>query len=235
MDPDAFRDDLHEVDPEIYWRRRMALLVAVLIIVAVVAWACSRTSDAHQPPAARATPTGPDPLAALQASPRPGPYATPGARKEQKPSPTPAPTLSPEAATTPATRPGDPCARSDLVLNLQGEQQVYPGGTRPKFVVTLVNTGDVMCKTDVGPRALEIRITSGADRIWSTSDCISGDGVEIKRLERGIPYVRPVEWDRHRSGGRCGTARPGARPGTYVAAVYADDLQSPPKAVFHLR
>ncbi|MDF5759305.1 hypothetical protein [Spongiactinospora sp. TRM90649] len=252
MDPDTFRDDLRQADPEIYWRRRMALLVAVLVVVAVVAWACSSTSGAHRPSGAQAIPTGPDPLAALAASPKPGPSANAGEKgRRAQPTPTPgrpavptatasaavtaATTLSPNTVPSPPRQEGDPCAKGDLVVSLSGERQVYPGGTRPRFTLTLVNTGDLMCKTDVGPRALEVRITSGKDRIWSSSDCISGDGIEIRRLERGIPYVRPIEWDRLRSGSRCDISRAGARPGTYVAAVHADDLGNPGKAVFHLR
>ncbi|MBB5140301.1 hypothetical protein HNP84_010068 [Thermocatellispora tengchongensis] len=229
MDPDTFRGGLEEASADVYWRRRMALLVGVLVVVAVVAWACSSTSNPDR--VAKPAPSGsaaPDPiLASLRASRTPRPSVTPKPAAN-KTTPTPA------APTAEARRPGDRCSPDDLVLSLRTEQEVYPGGVRPRFMLTLVNTGHVMCTADVGPRAIELRITSGEDRIWSSADCISGAGVDIRRLERGIPYVRPVEWDRMRSAQSCGSARLNARPGTYVAVVRADELNSP-KAVFHLR
>jgi hypothetical protein len=228
MDPDTFRGDIGGSGADVYWRRRMALLVGALVVVAVVAWACSHTSGPERSSRVAApAPSGPEPiLASLQATPTrtPSPVASPTAtRKHRKHKEKPAPRQA-----------GDLCDPDDLVLNLQGQRQVYAGGSRPRFILTLVNTGRLMCTTDVGARALEIRITSGADRIWSSADCISGEGVRVQRLERGIPYVRPIEWDRHRSASDCEARRSDARIGTYVAAVHSEELKAP-KAVFHLR
>jgi len=91
-----------------------------------------------------------------------------------------------------------------------------------------------MCTADVGARAMETVITSGQDRVWSTADCISGDGVDQRRLERGIPYVRNLEWDRRRSAQNCLAIRSLALPGTYVGVTHWGPLKSS-KAVFHLR
>jgi hypothetical protein len=131
-------------------------------------------------------------------------------------------------------RPGGHCDPDDLVLSLRGGQDVYAGTARPAFLLTLVSTADVECTVDVGPRALETRITSGRDRIWSTADCVSGAGIDVKQLRRGVPYVRMIQWDRHRSGSHCTATRMEARAGTYVALAYAGALRSP-KVVFHLR
>jgi hypothetical protein len=120
------------------------------------------------------------------------------------------------------------------VLSLRGRQDVYTGGARPNFLITLVNTGPVMCTADVGGRVMEMRITSGDDQIWSTSDCVSGPGNEVKELQRGIPYVRSLDWDRHRSSLDCRADAPTALPGTYVAVVRMGNLRSL-KDVFHLR
>ncbi|MET8862209.1 hypothetical protein ABZW11_04540 [Nonomuraea sp. NPDC004580] len=228
MDPDTVRGD----GGDIYWRRRMSVLVAVLVVVAVVAWACSsggsgpeRESRAQSSPSVSATPAVDPLLAGLRtlamgtASPSPTPTA----------SPKPSPSARPE-------RPGEPCAEEDLVLHLQGggKEPIYAGGARPSFLVTLVNTGSVMCTADVGPRAMEVRITSGSDRIWSTADCVSGEGTDVRQLQRGVPYVRSLEWDRRRSSSDCRATPPSALPGTYVAMVRMGKLRSP-KGVFHLR
>ena len=84
-------------------------------------------------------------------------------------------------------------------------------------------------------RALEMRITSGSDRVWSSADCVGGDGAtKLHRLERGVPFVRSISWNRHRSGKDCSAAHPEAKAGTYVATAVAGSLTSE-KTVFHLR
>ncbi|GHE38883.1 hypothetical protein GCM10017673_46580 [Streptosporangium violaceochromogenes] len=234
MDPDTFRSD---IGVDVYWRRRMAALVGVLVVVAVVAWACSATGpdgESKVDAQASASPT-PDPLLALL----PTTTATPAPAVAPQAAPKAAPadrTASP-APTRPVARPrrpGDVCDPADLVLNMQGLGEVYTGDNRPRFVLTLVNVSKVMCTTDVGPRTLEVRITSGADRVWSSADCISGETENLHRLEQGIPYVRQIEWDRRRSGGDCAARRAVARNGTYVATVHSPRLKSR-RAVFHLR
>lgn len=220
---------------DIYWRRRMSVLVAVLVVVAVVAWACSsggsgpeRTSSAQSSPsasgstAAKTTPAVDPLLAGLRTL----------AMGTASPSPTPTPKAAPSER---PRRPGEPCEEKDLVLSLQGgREQIYAGDARPTFLITLVNTGSVMCKADVGPRAMEVKITSGADRIWSTADCVSGPGTEVKELQRGVPYVRSLEWDRRRSSSDCRSTPPAALPGTYVAVARMGKMRTN-KGVFHLR
>ncbi|MFC4057296.1 hypothetical protein ACFOWE_03275 [Planomonospora corallina] len=228
MEPDTFRND---IGVDVYWRRRLTALVAVLVMVAIVAWACSAAGGPEGTPEAQAAPASPSPvLSGL-------PVVTVTPTPSVQPSGRPSVQASSPAPATPAPRPrrpGDPCDPGDLVLSVLGAEEVYGAGSRPRFILTLVNTGKVMCTTDVGPRALEIRITSGPDRVWSSADCLSGETKESRELERGIPYVRQIEWDRRRSGSDCRAERAEARPGTYVAVVRAPRLKSG-KVVFHLR
>lgn len=213
----------------------MSLLVGVLVVVAVVAWACSSGHDGPQQASSAQSKTSAapavDPLLAglptvtITPTPTTAAVVTPAAKPTQ---------TKPAEPPVRPRRPGEPCEQGQLVLSMQGRQEVYAGGALPNFLITLVNTGPVMCTADVGARTMEILITSGKDRVWSTSDCVSGDGSELRRLERGIPYVRSLDWDRRRSGQNCGGKRAEALPGTYVAVVRTGKLKSP-KTVFHLR
>ncbi|WP_248959756.1 hypothetical protein [Sphaerisporangium perillae] len=233
MDPDTFRGDVGVEGPDVYWRRRVSVLTGALVVVAVVAWACTSASGgSERGPAGR-------PVTAGSKEPSPSPSVTAAVT----PSPTPtAKTMGSGHATTPRTpspsphrprRPGDRCDNDDLVISLRGQAEVYSGKRSPRFLLTVVNTGRVDCTVDVGPRAVEIRITSGTDRVWSTADCVSGVGADLRRLERGVPHVRMVDWDRHRSAPDCRSSRPKAREGTYVAMARLGELRSP-KVVFHL-
>jgi hypothetical protein len=133
-----------------------------------------------------------------------------------------------------ARRSGDACAPDDVVVNLASKADHYEGKAQPQFLVSVVNTGRRACTFGVGPRDLEVRITSGPDRVWSSADCARADGTSIQLLRRGIPYAATITWDRRRSSDGCDGVRSPARPGTYVVGVKADDLK-PQRQVFRLR
>jgi hypothetical protein len=240
MDPDTMRGD----GGDIYWRRRMSVLVAVLVVVAVVAWACSSGGSGPERTSSAQSSSSVSPSAGISgddssdsngsATPAADPLLGLRTLAMGTASPSPAPTQTPALA-LPPKRPGEPCTEQDLVLSLQGgKEPIYAGGSEPQFLVTLVNTSSVMCTADVGPRAMEIRITSGADRIWSTADCVSGDGTEVRQLQRGVPYVRSLAWNRRRSSPGCRGTTAMALPGTYVVMVRMGKMRSS-KGVFHLR
>jgi hypothetical protein len=227
MDPDTFRGDVGVPDPDVYWRRRISVLTALLVVVAMVVWACTRTSD--EPTGAA---DGPAPSAAAQGRDAGGSGASGGSGEVTNARPAAETMASPTPR--PARRPGGQCEEKDLVVHLEGLQEVYGAKVRPRFLVMLVNTGADDCVTDVGPRGLEMRITSGPDRVWSSADCVSGDSRQLRRLERGVPFIRTVNWDRRRSGRDCSASHLEARSGTYVATAVTGSLRSP-KTVFHLR
>ncbi|MFF0250098.1 hypothetical protein [Streptosporangium sandarakinum] len=224
MDPDTFRSG---IGADVYWRRRVVALIGVLVVVAVVAWACSSSKPERPRKEGSADrPAGPDAVSA--ALPTVTVTASSGTPSPPSPSPSPSPSSSADG------RPGGSCSPADLVLSVRGTGEIYGPGVQPKFLLTLVNTGQTPCRADVGPRAMEVRITSGADRVWSSADCVSGGADDFHRLERGVPYVREVVWDRRRSGADCAIEGAAARPGTYVAAVGTPSLKGD-RAVFHLR
>lgn len=188
-----------------YWRRRAAALAAVLGAVGLLAWACAGTGESEQVRNAGA---------AESASPPPPPTAMP--------------TVTVTATATPEPDPakdGGPCDDDDLVINMSAPRSSYSGSERPEFRVTVVNTGQGSCKFDTG--VLDVRITSGSDRIWSSAECHRGDAAK-ETLPRGIPYVDNVTWDRTRG---C-EGKVTARPGTYVAQLKGTKVD---KQIFRLR
>lgn len=233
MDPDTFRGDVGVEGADVYWRRRVSVLTGILVVVAVVAWACTSASGKPGDRAGGnpATPGASEPLVVSL----PTGFASPSASAVGTASPSAGspPSASPSPKSKPR-RPGDPCDPKDLVLALRSSQEVYAGDAEPTFLLTVVNTGQVECTVDVGPRTLEMRVTSGGQRIWSTADCVAGPGVDRQMLERGVPYVRTITWDRRRSVSDCSGKRPIAAPGTYVANAHAGQLKGS-KVVFHLR
>ncbi|WP_062430211.1 hypothetical protein [Herbidospora daliensis] len=223
MDPDTFRGEVVE-GPDVYWRRRVLVLTGVLVVGAVIAWAFTSGPDT---PLAGAAPAKGASDALIVSLPSPRAPST-------APSGTPSPSASPTPSGAPDKRESGTCHPKDLVVNLTAGREIYTGADRPGFMLTVVNTAKNPCKVDVGPRALEMRITSGPARIWSTADCVSGSGTDRQLLKRGIPYVRSIEWDRNRSGDSCTSKSSVAGKGTYIAIARSGPLRSK-KNVFHLR
>ncbi|GAA0421529.1 hypothetical protein Acor_82690 [Acrocarpospora corrugata] len=225
MDPDTFRGDVGVEGGDVYWRRRVSVLTGMLVVVAVVAWACASGSD--KPTTAAKTGTTdamvvslPSPkISPLPASPTPSGSPSPG---------------SPSASPSPPRKLGDACEGRDLVVSLRANQDIYRGDQTPGFLLTVVNIGHVACTADLGPRALEMRISTGGQRVWSTADCVAGEGIDRQILQRGVPFVRAIQWPRYRSGENCTADPPLAHKGTYVAMARYGTLKSS-RNVFQLK
>ncbi|KAB2351100.1 hypothetical protein F8566_07405 [Actinomadura rudentiformis] len=199
----------------------MIVLGAVLGTVGLGAWACTAGEGGQKQSVKNA-------VAAVGSG-------SPSAGAAISSLPAAAPTVTVTAKVTPETsKDGDACEKNDVVVNMTSARETYAKNEMPQFQLTVVNTGDHACTFDVGSKSLDVRVTSGGDRIWSVSACEQGGGSSIQMLRRGIPYVRTVTWDRKRADGRCRGKREAARPGTYVASVKADRIKVT-RQVFRLR
>ncbi|REE97976.1 hypothetical protein [Thermomonospora umbrina] len=219
MDVDT---DGHE-DEMAYWRRRALALAGSLAVVALLAWACNAGRDES------AVRTG--------ASATPSPSKASGALPMVMPTVTVTATAKVRMPPKPHSKPnedGNACARHDVVVSFTSQAARYKGGDRPQFTLSVVNTGARSCTFDVGPKALETRITSGSDKIWSSAHCAEGPGSSPRELRRGIPYIQTITWDRRRSTPACADTRRRAAPGTYVATLRSagDKVE---RRVFRLR
>jgi hypothetical protein len=204
-------------DVEAYWRRRVYVLAGGITLIGLVAWACSGSGHKKSTAQVRNTAATVSPAAALPAA---------GA------TPTPAATVT---VTTTPTAPavkkhvGDQCDPGDVVVGMTPTGTVFKGKQHPRFGLSVVNTGRRACTFDVGPKALLIRISSGPDRVWSSAQCVKAAGANLQMLQRGVPYLATLDWDRR----RC-DSETHAAAGTYVIAVSAPGVK-PHREVFRLR
>ncbi|TDD82135.1 hypothetical protein E1298_23235 [Actinomadura rubrisoli] len=176
-------------------------MAGILGVVGLLAWACTGDGDEDEP------------------------VRNAGAAETSAPPPTAMPTVTVTRTTTPPSEPppeDGPCRARDLVVNLASARDTYAGPERPRFRVTVVNAGENPCTWDAG--SVDVRVTSGPDRIWSSARCREGRPAR-RTLRRGIPYVDGVGWDRKR-----GCKGDPVRPGTYVA-----ELKGAKRQVFRLR
>ncbi|WP_460860340.1 hypothetical protein [Nocardiopsis coralliicola] len=235
------------MSPGTYWKRRVFVLVGLLAIVTLIVYACRPSASDDDPSGAAgsspaASPTADAPSSVPpSASPDPSPSASPSPSEE----------ASGEAGGGGGAggdgdggedggeddsggsgrdegypepkKASDECRPSDIVLTVDTDKADYAWDGKPKLELKAVNTGDQTCTLDLGPDTVELRITSGDDRVFSTRDCAEAEDAEKTELERGVPAEHTVTWDRSRSWDDCRDSGAEAkRPGTYVVTAKGD-------------
>jgi cytoskeletal protein RodZ len=219
----------------VYRRRRLAVLLAVLIvvggIVALVLWQPWRplieALTAETPPASTSAPVIPS-TSSSSAAPDPSSSesAAPDASGESSPD------ASPDPSATIAL-----CSSGVVTVTAVMDQGSYGSGEKPQLSISVVNEGDEACVMNVGTSTQSFTIESGSDTWWRSTDCQSESSDHIVQLEPGksVSSVTPLTWDRTRSSvDTCDRDRPAARPGYYNLVVAIGGIDSEPRQ-FRLR
>ena len=182
-----------------YWRRRALVVAGPLALLALL------TQCGGDPPPR--TPTGAVTPRATPAvgipTPRPTATRSPAAAASARPSP------SRSAVAVGA------CPDGVLAITTSADAASYAAGSSPTLTLTVRNTGAVACRRDLGTGAVELRVLSGADRIWSSADCAGGTGADLLVLQPGASRSVVRTWSGRRSAPGCSGSRATAQPGTY--------------------
>ncbi len=134
---------------------------------------------------------------------------------------TPAPTEEETTAGTPACEPGA------IGLEMTADATTYPAGQLPTFTIRLTNTGGTTCLLDAGDAQRQVLITSGSDRIWASTDCATGETLQLLLAPDQVDE-RQVQWDRARSVEGCAPNQAAAQPGTYQAVLALGGVSTEP-------
>lgn len=225
-----------------YWRRRFAALVVGLAMLALIAWALSGAlnGSAVQPAAAEGTSpggqgtgqagqgaggSGPASASAGAASGSAGPSGPAAGTRGHRPAPAANPAPAPAASHGQrAKRRGgrlETCRPGGVVLSLSSSQTTFGPRELPVFDADVVSTMARTCTFNVGAKYLTLVIRAGRTRIWGSADCVAGRGSLVTDLQRGVPTVLPISWDRETSSPGCEIGSAPVRPGIYTATVIA--------------
>jgi hypothetical protein len=102
------------------------------------------------------------------------------------------------------------------------------------FDVDVVSTSARTCTFNVGAKYLTLVIMAGPKRIWGSADCVAGHGSLVTDLQRGVPTMLPISWNRETSTPGCQAASALAPAGTYTATV-KDGASTSNTETFRLR
>jgi hypothetical protein len=202
---------LQPVGPEppiVYWVRRGTVLVIVLTLLIGGWWLLSSRSAA--------SPSAGEPVAAID--------EVTGEEVGEDGEP-----IAPidEAVASPA-EPTD-CADSSIEVTASTDSSTYRVGAQdPVLTLTIENIGEVACFRDIGPKANELKITSGGYHVWSSDDCSTSDEPNVTLMAPGKQAVSSLTWNSRLSQKGCPDDGKGrkAKAGRYEVVGRNLDIES---------
>ena len=146
------------------------------------------------------------------------------------------PAAGPEATPSPSATPtGNGCEQNLLTVTAATDKAAYADGENPLLTLKVTNGNKVPCDVNIGTSQMEFLITSGSDRIFSSTDCQADATDLIKTIAPGTSETANFPWQRNRTVQGCAPieAKPGAGGAYYVFTARLANKTSP-KAVFQL-
>lgn len=212
----------------VYWRRRVIALAVGLAVLALIAWAFAGAVGGGTTGGASSSGAGD----AGQASGGHGGGGQGGGGQQDLAGAS-LGQASAGGGQQQSARPG-PCHHGDVVLSLFTAKQGYGTGQLPQFTVDVVGTGRPTCVFNVGASHIAVVVKAGSVRVWSSADCVQGAGDLDTNLQRGVPTVLPISWNRQASSPGCHGGGSQMPAGTYTATVRDGWLSSNP-VTFRMR
>lgn len=188
--------------PAVYWRRRAIVLGVLLSVVALIVSKCGSDPSGATDQTGKST-----------AGSKPAPTSTLLTPIVDAPAST-APPAS--GGTSAGPQPTGPCIDDEVVVtaSTEGGKTEYAAGESVKISLLIKNVSGRSCARDVGGAQQELRISQGAQKVWSSDDCGTAGGSNIQTLGPGQEVsIGVVTWT-----GRTSTScqnRTVVAPGTY--------------------
>ncbi|MCG7235590.1 hypothetical protein [Corynebacterium sp. ACRQP] len=155
--------------PEIYMRRRVAALVILLVVVALLVWGLSAFARSGKTDETETTPetVAEAPSTTLATEP-----TVQLSEESTTPSSSEAPTQPTEETAAAPVKKGS-CELADLQIHASSNQPSYAVGVQPVFYMEVENPTDTDCVINLDDDLLRFEVYDMAtnDRIWSDTDC----------------------------------------------------------------
>ena len=192
----------------VYWVRRVMVLGIAMLLVVGIAKMLGGSSDGSGGDTARnVADTGPTGAVTSSAPVTHG--STTGTRHPKK-------------VDDPATRaavPSGPCEASDVAITPSVPKPV--AGSDINLVLDLSSVSTPACTWTLSGRTMALKITSGNDLIWTSSECPREIQSQDLVLRQSEPTRVKLAWDARRSEPGCPKETEWALPGTYHLHVAA--------------
>lgn len=230
-----------------YWVRRAVVIGAALVALSLIWWVLSSLFGGGDDEEVTAVPQNPASLASpgssatptpSPASPSGSPSASPSASASASASASVSASASGSASASASAAPGDsaspsatpapsssptptgpvPCDPGQLTLAVAGSTTPTVGKATA-ITVRASNPTSATCTLDLADKALTLDITSGVDRIWSSSHCAKWQPTGTRTIKAGESWTWQTSWPTRRSRSECVLRPEVLKPGTYRATA----------------
>jgi hypothetical protein len=196
----------------VYWVRRAAVLGIAFLLVVGIARMLGGSSDGSGGDTARnVADTGQSTSAdTSETSSAPATTGSGHGKKKNKKADDP---------TTPVVMPSGPCEASDVAITPSVPKPVAGGDIN--LVLDISSLNIPACTWTLSGKTTALKITSGNDLIWTSSECPKALSSQDLVLRQSDPTRVKIVWDARRSEPGCPVRTEWALPGTYHLHVAA--------------
>lgn len=203
--------------PEIYWRRRLLAIGALIVALALVIWLAlmllrSGGGD-KDPKAAAATSTSAKAAGSTTVDPSGSQVPASG-------------TVNSTAGGVPA-----PCPDQSLAVKVTVGQPTYKAGDQPVITIVLTNISTAACSRDMGSGLQQVWVQSldGQRKLWSNTDCDQGGPADVRTLNGGQQAAFTLTWSGTTSQPGCAGDRVPVPAGGYAVVAQFGSVRSAPE------
>jgi hypothetical protein len=175
--------------PSVYWRRRLAFLGTVLILIVLVI-VTARVLFGGDGSAAPLAGTGSSTHPATKTS--SPPTSTSAVHTSAPPSSSTSTTSG--ASTSASTPPPQRCDRTKLEVRAVTDATSYHVGDKPKLMLQVTDTAKTSCVQDLADPQIELRVYNGESRVWGSHDCKILTGTSDVTLLPAAPVRVTIVW-----------------------------------------
>ena len=119
------------------------------------------------------------------------------ARRARRRSRPPAP--KPRLPLRPPPDRADGCEQNLVTVTAATDKAAYAGGENPLLTLKVTNGNRVPCEVNIGTSQMEFLVTSGSDRIFSSTDCQADATDLVKTIAPGQSETANFPWQRNRT------------------------------------
>lgn len=205
--------------PEIYWRRRLLAIGAVVVALALVLWlafALLRGGGDDKTDAKPTTTAASNKAAGSSSGAPESKSGTPSASAN---------------ATAGAAGQGKFCPDQSLAVKVNVGQATYRAGEQPVFGIVITNISSTACERDMGSglQVISVQSLDGQRRMWASTDCYPDGTPDVRTLNPGQQAAFTVTWSGSSSQPNCAGERVAVPPGPYTVVAQLGSVRSSPE------
>lgn len=175
--------------PQVYWRRRLFLVGAVVLLIVLVALTANALGGGNGSASASGTSSRTPTAPASQSAASPS-----NSRAAQKSSGSTSKNSASGSSSVSPSQPIQQCSAKSLDVTAAVGQTSYKVGDHPSLEMQVTDLGSQPCVQDLADKQVELRVYNGESRVWGSHDCKVQPGTLDRTLTPRVPVKVAISW-----------------------------------------